>query len=183
VSVKHHVIQTAKQLLQGAGDVDADSVVEGAGDVDADSVVESIRQHQKFSTDVLNRFQVEARLVSQEYLDQKRQGKEASTQDHVMSQSAENIEACSQEGDFFKLMFVLTCFLIFCFCVSRVLIHLLVLCQCATDQRLLFKVLQYLAGVDPELRLVDFSGVSCQRMFCKRSTTHLHIICSTLTRA
>ncbi len=54
-------------------------MVEGAGDVDADSVVESIRQHQKLSTDVLNLFQVEARLVAQEYLDQKRQGKEAST--------------------------------------------------------------------------------------------------------
>jgi hypothetical protein len=45
-----------------------------------------------------------------------------------MSQSAENIEACSQEGAFFKLMFVLTCFLIFLFLCLVVLIHLLVLC-------------------------------------------------------
>jgi hypothetical protein len=89
-SVKHHVIKTVKQLRQGPGDVDADSVVE------------YIRQDQKISTDVLNRYQVEARLVAQEYLDRKRQGKEASAQDHVMSQSAENVEACSQEGEFWS---------------------------------------------------------------------------------
>ena len=64
-------------------------------------MVECIRQHRKISTDVLDRYQVAARLVAQEYLDQKRQGQESSAQDHVMSQSAENIEACSQEGDCF----------------------------------------------------------------------------------
>lgn len=88
-SVKNHVIKTVKQLHQGSGDVDADSVVE------------YIRQDQKISTDVLDRYQVAARLVAQEYLDQHCQGQEARVQDHVMSQSAENIEACSQEGDCF----------------------------------------------------------------------------------
>lgn len=87
-SVKNHVIKTVKQLLR-----------QGSGDVDADSVVEHIRQNQKISTDVLDRYQVAASLVAQEYLDQNRQGQEARAQEHVMSQSAENIEACSQEGD------------------------------------------------------------------------------------
>ena len=56
-SVKNHVIKTVKQLHQGSGDVDADSVVE------------YIRQDQTISTDVLDRYQVAARLVAQEYLD------------------------------------------------------------------------------------------------------------------
>ena len=87
-SVKNHVIKTVKQLLR-----------QGSGDVDTDSVVEHIRQNQKISKDVLDRYQVAASLVAQEYLDQNRQGQEARAQEHVMSQSAENIEACSQEGD------------------------------------------------------------------------------------
>lgn len=124
--VKHHVIETAKHLLQ----------LQAPGTVDADSVVKSILQGQPISTDVLYRYQVEARLVAQEYLDQKRPGSEASAQDHVLSQSAEVIEACSQEGDFlltdvrahvFLYLFLkcwssflfIFCFVLVCYCCSR----------------------------------------------------------------
>lgn len=91
-SVKDLVIKTTDDLL----------VNRDAHGLDVDTVVDSVRQNTSMSKNVLGRYDVDLKLILQEYLDQKRRNifKEATGQGDVfLSQSADNIEACSQEGD------------------------------------------------------------------------------------